>query len=140
MYCLAVLDEYLLAAYRRTTYRVFAPPLALRVNQHHPALDDFLRKHAARQWSFITAYHPGSVQASAQENDEAQQRLEHHLRVQGYAYYPGAGIGDTGDWPPEPSFLVVGMDPQAGLKLANTFGQLGILWGQRGSVAQLLFT
>ena len=51
----------------------------------------------------------------------------------------GAGVGTGGDWPPEPSFLVLGIGAEAAVDIGRAFGQVAIVVGRRGEPARLRF-
>ena len=53
-------------------------------------------------------------------------------------FFPGAGEADVGDWPPEPSFLVLGISEQRAVALAERYEQAAIVVGRRNGSARLL--
>ncbi|MCB0641144.1 MAG: hypothetical protein KDC44_05865, partial [Phaeodactylibacter sp.] len=71
------IDQHLLQAYQNTSYRIFEPPLTIRIGQPHPALDQWLRSSGHSTWTYLTAYNPGSQLLSDAENEQAQQKLVH---------------------------------------------------------------
>ncbi len=52
---------------------------------------------------------------------------------------PGAGVGTGGDWPPEPSLLILGIREEDALHLARRFGQNAIVAGTLGEPARLVW-
>jgi hypothetical protein len=129
------------AAYRATDYCVAFPdtPFTLRINEPSPAVDALLEQYAAEHWAYLTACNPDSRQLKGDENDRRQSELEQRLSDAGYVYFPGAGVGATGDWPPEPSFLVLGISEADAADLGRMFGQRAVVVGQRGAAPRLLW-
>jgi hypothetical protein len=67
----------LLAAYRRTSYRVGC--IRLRIGQRSPAMDALLRRHRVREAVLVTAWNPGSRRMPQGWNRRMQVRLRQHL-------------------------------------------------------------
>jgi hypothetical protein len=131
----------LLEAYRRTTFVVADTPngrLSLRVGQHCAELEALLAIHGVTTWAYVTAFNPGSLPLSAEENAGRQRRLVSSVARLGLASYPGEGVGDDGRWPPEPSLLILGITREAAGKLGSEFGQLAVVYGEKGQEAELL--
>lgn len=118
-------------AYRRTTYRAGAR--RLRIGEPVPALD------AHEAWAYLTAWNPGARQRPDAENERAMDALRERLRATGLAFHEGAAESDDGSWPPEPSLLVLGIAPDEAAALGRAFGQVAIVVGRRGGVAELLW-
>jgi hypothetical protein len=131
------LDEELRNAYEQTIYRVFDPPLDLRIHQLHPSLDKLLEQHRSHHWAFLTSVNP----LSAMQTDAANRLLLSQLRVSlesgPWTFYEGAGMGKDGQWPPEPSFLILGISLDKALQLGRRWRQKAIVAGQKGKAAQL---
>ena len=133
-------DE-LAAHYRATTYRVDTPegPVALRIGAPSPALDLLLARLGVSAWAFITACNPGSIPRSPEENLRSNADLLERLRRLGYDPLPGAGIGDDGGRPPEPSFFVPGIEADEALRLGRLHRQNAIVVGRAGEAPELLW-
>jgi hypothetical protein len=133
------IDPTLRSAYEHTTYQVDLPagPVAIRIGQRHPALDRFLRGQGAANWCFLTAWNPMSEPTSPEENARRQGELIEAVQKGGWAYWPGEGIGDGGNWPPEPSLLIAGVKLPAARALARRFRQAAFVYGTLGGLAQL---
>ncbi len=132
----------LTAAYLATRYEVIAPDrerLVLRVGELHPELDRRLAVLGVAQWAFLTAFNPWSEPLSEAENDLRQEALFRKLDAEAYARWPGAGIGATGEWPPEPSVLVLGLDEDVARRLSREFQQNAWVQGAVGGPARLLW-
>jgi hypothetical protein len=129
----------LVEAYRRTKYRVEAPEgsIDITIGEAAPELDRLLDRLGVGCWAFITAYNPGSIRRSAELNERDTERLRRELEAEGFTTLPGAGIGEG--WPPERSLLVAGMDREQARAAGRRFGQIAVVAGLRGAVAELVF-
>lgn len=130
-----------MAIYSTTNYVVqsLQGDIVLRVDQVHPALDSILDGYSAGAWAFITACNPFSNPLSDRENQERMLDLERHIRSGGWRFMPGYGKGDDGQWPAEPSMLVVDISPDDAVDVARKYGQNAIVYGRRGDPARLLW-
>lgn len=129
------IPEGLEAAYRSTDYRVEGFATAIRIGERNVELADWLEQSGLRQWAFITACNPNSVQLSASENAERNQQLRE--QVLHLPHLPGEGIGSTGDWPAEPSYLVAGLPQKDAVALGKRFGQIAVVGGMADGPAEL---
>ncbi len=135
----SAIDPDTLRAYRETEYRVLGPtPFTLRNGEHSAPLAEMHAACQASSSAFITACNPHSVLLSEVENAQAQTALAHELAQAGLACLPGIGADPTGDWPVEPSFLVLGITQDAAEALARRFNQNAILWSGPDAVPQLV--
>lgn len=123
------LDESLLKAYKQTTYAVPSLKINIRIGEKSPLLDQLLQKLERRSWCFVTAWNPQSKLLSDEENQKRNDKLKESLIQSGYIYYDGLGIGDDGLWPPEESFLVIGIDLEDARGLAKKWQQNAIVFG-----------
>ena len=122
------------AAYRATDYRVDdAPggPVVIRIGQVCDRVEG--------EWAFVTACNPGSVRLPDEENGRRMTELESEVRKRGWTYYRGQGVGRDGRWPPEPSFLIVGIQWAAAVELGKRFGQNAVVVGRVGEPARLVW-
>jgi hypothetical protein len=135
----AVIAPSLLAAYVAAGYRVdAAPPFVMRIGQPCPPLATLLRRHHCGSAAFITAWNPGSVQVSKARNVASQSRLVQEVAASGCRWYDGVSSDPSGEWPQEPSVLVLGMPCMRAKELARTYGQNAFVWSefdQQGNVA-----
>jgi hypothetical protein len=135
-------DPDLEAAYRSTSYSVIVPgrePISIRCGARCLPLDLLLAESRAREWAFITACNPRSAPLDDEANAERMMRLEMLVRGRGLACFQGEGQADDGDWPPEPSLLVLGIAEAEALALAREFEQHAIVAGERGGEARLVW-
>lgn len=123
--------------YERTTYVTDEPPLSIRIMCMHPVLDDVLARCQSRTWAFITAWNPGSIPLSGEENMQRNQALTKELCV--WTTIRGRGIPDDGDWTPEESFLVLGISEQDALLVGKRWGQAAVVYGECNHPARLIW-
>ncbi|HJZ58178.1 MAG TPA: DUF3293 domain-containing protein [Gemmataceae bacterium] len=128
-------DPSLEAAYLTTDYRVEdAPggPFVIRIGE-------VSRELAGLEWAFVTACNPGSGRLPDAENAHRMAQLEAAMREGGWRYYHGAGVGRGGQWPPEPSLLIIGIREPEAIELARQFGQNAIVAGRAVGAARLVW-
>lgn len=131
----------LIDAYRRTEYRVADGSHAFTMRVDEPS-DSLRACHAAfgvETSTFVTACNPRSVPTPAAENEAAMRRLEQHLEQRGFFVLRGTGVDPTGQWPGEPSLLVLGMGEAEGRAVAGAFGQYAILCAGEDATPRLVF-
>ncbi len=116
-------------AYLATEYRIWGHwPLVLKIGQASTTLADLYRTHDAIGAAVITAWNPYSQPRPDAENEVSHARLLSELDRLGFPHQPGHGADPTGQWPPEPSRLVVGVDLTTAALLGRQFKQNGIVW------------
>ncbi|TWU20487.1 hypothetical protein Pla52o_43650 [Novipirellula galeiformis] len=130
----------LVEAYQQAVYWCELPEqyVAIRIGQMHPTLDSALAQHAIHDWAYITAYNPFSQRSTPQQNRAMNRQLADDLGRRGYTYWRGSGIDLAGAWPPEASFLVLGIDRVVACDLARTYDQNAIVAGHIGEAAELI--
>ncbi len=126
-------------AYLQTAYMVRAPQgvHALRIGASHPAFDVEVTSAGARCWAFMTAWNPGSLPRSAEQNALAQAELLRSLEALAFLSWPAEGKADGGGWREE-SVCVLDLEAARAVALARRFGQLAVVVGQVGEPARLL--
>ncbi len=136
------LDPELIRRYEEANYRVSETDLHItfRVDEKNPDLDKLLDDHNTRIAVFITAHNPKSQVLSPVENDIAQNKLLEELKNRELCWLAGEGVDPEGNWTPETSVLVFGMDRDTGTKLARQFRQHAYIWIQRGQPPHLVLT
>ncbi len=144
----------LLQAYEATVYRVHTPgeALDLRVGARHAGLTARLGgagKHGEETveeaeracWMVITADNPGSRLLSPTENEARREYLGQHLAALGLHCLAAENLAPAGDWPTERGFFVTGrpLDRSLALALGRQMGQNAVLFGEAGSLVELLW-
>jgi hypothetical protein len=124
-------------SYRQALYRVEAleGTFLLKVDVPSPELKALLELHQAPCAAYVTAYNPDGRLAPQKENHKRQQELEADLNP--WVLFPGAGEDPEGKWPPEPSFLVLGIPLEKAKVLGNKYRQNAILWADADGVPKL---
>jgi hypothetical protein len=131
----------LLAAYQATTYYADLPKgrAAIRIGERQHEVDELLVENEAGSWIFITACNPLSEQLATKENRKRLNSLEQVLKDRGITHFHGEGLGDSGVWPCEPSFLVLGLNLEEAIALGREQGQHAVVFGRFNKPAQLVW-
>ncbi|MEQ9460221.1 MAG: DUF3293 domain-containing protein [Phycisphaeraceae bacterium] len=127
---MARLSRELEQAYRRTSYTAETPRgvITLRIGEPCPELAELMREHGAKTAAYLTAMNPRSEILSDEENAKRLAELDALLQSEGWMFFKGKAIADTGDWPDEDSRLIIGMDVEDGaLELGYCLGQKAIV-------------
>jgi hypothetical protein len=134
-----VADE-LIEAYRNTDYRcgVGAHGFTLRIGVRSEPLARLCASTGCASAVFITAYNPFSQTQSDAVNQAAHARLGADLHALGRPVFDGAGADPSGNWPVEPSYLVLGVDLDAAKTLGMQYQQNAIVWMAADAVAVLV--
>ena len=121
-------DAGLEAAYRATEYRVFAEiPFSLRIDRLEPALAALFARTGVTRAAYITACNPGSRMLPDAANLDRMQALRADLKAAACRFLEGAAIDPVGNWPDEPSLLVLGIEADAARAIGRQFGQNALL-------------
>jgi hypothetical protein len=134
------LSDDLMRAYRQTSFLADTPRgrLRLGIGEKSPELEALLAAEGARSWAYVTAYNPGSSLLSDRENVQRQEALERAVSQKGFVFFRGAGVGDDGQWPAEPSLLILGVARNQAIDLGRRFGQRAVVYGEAGGSPELL--
>jgi hypothetical protein len=114
----------LVQAYLATDYRVLdEAPFSLRIGQYSRELLELYGRLRVDTAQFLTAWNPLSQLLSDTENELAQGRLVAEVERHGLAHLPGKGVDLAGEWPGEPSLLILGINSEAADALGRAFRQ-----------------
>jgi hypothetical protein len=116
----------LVLAYRATDYVAFDDSRAflVRIGHHSLVIDALLSGMKMKSGAFITAWNPFSKSQSAGVNAYWDRELKSFLSARGFAFLPGEGRGDIGEWPPEPSIFAFGMSRAQALPPVGVFDKM----------------
>jgi len=123
--------------YRETSYQ--SSLISIRVDQQSASIDQLLQCNNQSSWAFLTAWNPHGEMTSIDDNQRANQELLHDLQQENFIILPGWGIGDDRVWPPEASFLVIGIAKDQAISLAKRYKQRAIVLGMIGTAASLYY-
>src|SRR5260370_25229196 len=106
-----MIDPGLLKAYKQTRFVVWTPEgeIVLRVGERNLQLEALMAKFGAVSSAFVTAWNPGSVKLSIEENQTRQAALTEEVGKARYVSFCGEGVGQDEAWAPEASVLIVGI-------------------------------
>jgi len=127
-------------AFLKTLYHVEAPEgsFVIRIDTNSLELDAILLAQHLENWAYVTAFNPQGCLALDAHNSEAQHRLECELNERQLLWYAGSTEAEHGDWPPEPSCLILDIDREDAIELGRRYGQAAIVTGFRGAKAELV--
>ena len=134
-----MIDPATVLAYEQTEYRVEgSTAVVLRVGVKSAQLAQLHQMHQTDCSAFITACNPRGARLDAAVNAQRQQALAAQISHHGYVALPGVGQHPTGQWPAEPSYLVLGATRAAARHLGLQFAQNAILWAGGDAIPQLI--
>jgi len=133
------ISEGLLAAYKAARYVVYADqePVFF-IGEHCPELDELLEAENAECAAFLTAFNPHGLRAHDDTNWGATARLMEAFDSLDYEIYIGESNDPEGEWPHEPSFLILGIPRAEAAALGRRFGQLAIVYAEKGRAPELV--
>ncbi|MFC6637369.1 DUF3293 domain-containing protein [Sulfitobacter sp. JBTF-M27] len=129
------------AAYEATHYQVGSgtDAFVMRVGKFSANLNALFERNEKDCAIFITAFNPLGETQGIEANEEAQSRLYEQLCAITEVVIEGVGADPTGAWPPEASYLALGVDQKMAEHLGRSFRQDVVLWAGADAVPRLLF-
>nr|WP_231936953.1 DUF3293 domain-containing protein [Caballeronia udeis] len=135
----SAIDPDMLRAYEETHYRVLGDtPATLHIGIANPALAELHRAYAVDCSAFVTAANPFSTLTDADANTRRQAALADELLGEGLRFIEGIGEHPSGQWPGEPSFLILGLPLDVAKQLGARHAQNAIVWCGANAVPQLI--
>ena len=125
----------LINTYNNTEYKVYNPPMVIKIGFENQELNDLLISANATSWAYITAFNPFSRSLSKEENLKRHEELK--VKIASYKFFEGEGVGEDKTWEPEISYLVVGISHVEASAIGNFFEQNAIVIGDVNSVPVL---
>lgn len=133
------LDSALVQAYIQTDFALFGEPeLIFNAGRTSPALDVAMVWRGTDRAAFLTAYNPFSKDVGEEANRKAQAGLLSDLERMGLEWIAGEGRDPSGDWPGEPSVLVLDIAKQQALELGQAYQQSALVWCEVGRPSELV--
>ena len=113
--------------------------IQIRIHQSAPVLDEWMILNGYTTWAFITAWNPiGVLEHKLEENIKRNQGLLLKLQELDVTILPGWGIPDLPVWPPEASFLVLGISKAEATDISVHFAQRAFVFGRVLEKAELV--
>jgi hypothetical protein len=130
----------LLGHYLKTEYRVETGGgiIVLKINQPSDFLGRAHKLHITDRSAFITACNPASLRMNDAVNEAAMEAMNDEISERWPKYF-SEDADPTGAWPPEPSFLVMGIDYRDVIKLAHKYNQNAFLYAYKEPVLRLYY-
>ncbi len=123
------IERGLVAAYLDTEFVVSgSAEIVFKIGERSAALDALIRWHGCECAAFITAFNPFSEACSPSQNAQAQALLLQQIAGWGLDWFEGEGRDPGGEWPGEPSVLVLGISEAHASEVGRTFGQNALVW------------
>ena len=126
------------AAYQTALYRV-APGFSLIPGTHSPELAALYAQTRTNSALLITAHNPQGTLREAAANQAAQTSLATRLNLLTRHLWPAENRDPQALWPPEPSFLALGITRKRSRALAQEFAQDAILWAGAAAIPKLIW-
>ena len=130
----------LLENYLKTEYRVQTAGgvNVLRIDQASNFLERAHKLHLTDRSAFITACNPASQLVSGDENEAAMEQMNEEVSERWPKYF-AEGADPSGTWPPEASYLVMGIDYRDVIELAHKYNQNAFLYAYKEPVLRLYY-
>ena len=110
----------------------------IRIHQTYPQLDDLLVLNRCTTCAFITAWNPnGKTPHQLEQNIENNSVLLEQIHQSGWIALPAWGIPDVPIWPPEASFLILGISKKDAERISQQFNQHAFVFCAYGQKAKL---
>jgi hypothetical protein len=133
------IDQATINAYRETDYLVAGPaPFVMRVGRPCMGLVNLFKQYDVDRAAFISACNPHSERLDALDNCERQSRLSAELSKRGFQFIDGVGKHPVGDWPSEPSYLVLSLTLADAKAIGTKYDQNAIVWCGADAVPNLV--
>lgn len=123
--------------YKNAYYLVYDLNYNIKLDELNLVIDYLLKDIDIKEWGFISGFNPQSVPHCKEENNSFNENLFNDLNE--YTILLGEGGDIEGDWEPEKSFLVLGINKNELIKLGKEYDQKAVIYGEIGKKAELLF-
>lgn len=123
------ITESLSNAYFRTKFQIFLPEITIELSARcgSIALYEIHKSFNVSTSAIVTAYNPYGQLTDRSINELNQQKLEDEV-TQYWDYLPADGSDPGGEWPAEPSLLILGIPLEEALTLGRRFKQHAIFF------------
>jgi hypothetical protein len=133
------LDPGLVEAYVNADFALSGETeLIFNIGRVSPALDVAMVWRGTDRAAFLTAYNPFSKDVGEEANRKTQAALLSDLERMGLDWITGEGRDPSGEWPGEPSVLVLGIAKRQALELGHAYEQNALVWCEVGRPSELI--
>ena len=129
-----------ITAYKSTCYCVgeTASAFTLRIDVPSEDLQQLYQVTGQNCAVFITAFNPYGTEQRSKANLTAHAQLGDYLHAISPRVIEGAGTDPSGEWPPERSFLALGIDHSTACRLGKRVHQDAVVWAGADAVPRLV--
>ena len=99
---------------------------------------EVMAAEAASCAAFVTAFNPFSEPLGDEENEALLGSLRGSLTGAGWTLFEGQGRHPSGEWAPESSLLILGMERGEAAELGARWRQNAVVWVGAGAVPELV--
>ena len=122
-------EHSLIQSFLETHYHVGgASPFVLQIDIVCDALKALYRQSNTDCCAYVTACNPFSHPVDDATNADRQAALLRELKARSLTFIEGVGQHPSGNWPGEPSYLVLGLSLEAAEALGQRYEQNAIVW------------
>ena len=100
----------------------------MRIGEKSEFLQSLCVETGSKSALFITAFNPEGIAHASDENIKFQKELGDIAANIADLIFEGEGGDPSGIWPPEQSYLIIGVDRSTSVELGKRFRQNAILW------------
>ncbi|MCX8099135.1 MAG: DUF3293 domain-containing protein [Casimicrobiaceae bacterium] len=136
------LPPELLRAYLNAHYHINdrGIRLTLRIGEPSAALELLMRSQHTEAAAYLTACNPHSQPLAPEENQRRNRSLERDLQARARLILRGSSTDPRHLWPPEESFLALGLPLREARTLAARYEQNAFVWIGRNKIPRLILT
>ena len=127
-------------AYEKAEYAIHGEPeIVLRVGERSAGLDALLAEANAASAAFISSANPYGELTNELENQAARRAFETVITAS-WGWFPGEGRDPDpgGEWPAEPSALILDIPLDEAMRIGRAFGQNAIVFVEKGRAPELV--
>jgi|AntRauMinimDraft_4_1070384.scaffolds.fasta_scaffold00667_9 hypothetical protein len=135
------MDKELLNHYKNTDYwfTVDDKTITLRIGRKNNDFNRLCECFGCTTGTFITACNPNSQRLTNDENKRRNKQLATRLeQISGVHCFSGEGQDRDKQWPPEASFMVLGLSQKTVIDVARQYQQNALVWIEYQQAAVLI--
>ena len=132
------LDKKIIQAYKEAEYWLTVQSILVKIGLENKNLHHFLVDNKFFSYAFITAHNPFSKIQKNAVNAAAHKSLENKLKGMDLTYLLAKAKDPKNEWPEEEGFFVFDMPLEELKKLAMSFKQNAVVYGNITIAPQLI--